>query len=267
MEAIEINTREDQRIAAYRSLRKSSLLGMYGSNYFLAETYKVIRKLLLSNIEVESILCTAEWMERLQQENLLKRIPKQRLFCAPKKVMETIVGFNLHQGLMTIAKRPLDTPLMQLGSKIVVFHHVNNPENVGSIVRTGFGLGFSSFLVDSVSTDPFLRRAVRVSMGSVFSCKVHRSTSLSESLELLKNKGYQIVGSKIAKDTTPLGKHRFSEKVAIIIGNEVHGMSEAILKHCNYSLQIPSTVKEGYAFNASHAAAILCYAASMQNNY
>lgn len=265
MEAIAIHSREDERILAYLSLRKSSLIEHYGENYFLAETYKVVRPLLRSGLELVSLLSTREYLEEFSKENLLRNIPKQKIFCAPKKVMESIVGFNLHQGLMAIAKRPLDTSLEDLDSKIIVFNHVNNPENVGSIVRSGFGLGFSSYLVDKQSTDPYLRRSVRVSMGHIFSCKVHRTSALTDSLSTLKKRGYQILGSQIAKDTTPLSKHCFSSKIALIIGNEVHGMGEEVLKYCDKKLQIPSAVGN-YAFNASHAAAILCYAASLEEN-
>lgn len=258
-----ITSLDDPRVYAYCGIRKGRLQKMVGEGYFLAETFKVIRIALKQGLEFHSIFCTPEWHEQLLAKGVLSPETNFPVLLCEKELMEKIIGFNLHQGLMAIVKRPLDVHPDEFSGPILVFNNVTNPENIGAMVRTAVGLGITNFLLDTSSADPYLRRCVRVSMGNVFYSKVHRTRKLSLVLNNLKERGYQILGSDMEGNTQPLAAHRFPTNFAIIIGSEVDGMQDEILELCDSVLEIP-TKKSGYALNASHSAAILCYAAIAQ---
>lgn len=260
---LQIENPSDPRIRPYLEIRKGALQEAMGEGYFLAETFKVIRLAVRFEHEFASIFCTEEWLRELEANACLPP-PEVPIYIGSKSLMESIVGFNLHQGLMAIVRRPKDAPLSELSGPVLVFNNVTNPENIGSMVRTAVGLGIKNFLSDSSSADPYLRRCVRVSMGNIFFAKVHRTRKLVDALSALKDRGYEILGSDMEGETTPLASFRFPENFALIIGSEVNGMTDDALKICDRVLNIP-TSEEGFALNASHSAAILCYAAITQS--
>ena len=249
-------------LAPFVRLRQSAIIEELGHGFFVAETYKVVRLLLESSTEVLRILGTPEWLEKLQPLIQARGLNAEQVICLSLEQMQSVVGFSLHQGLMALAKRPDDSPLSELDSKIIVLNGIVNPENVGSIVRSAIPFGHKSIIADEKSADPFIRRAARVSMGYVFDSKVYRSENLLDDLRILKAKGYRIIGSDLRRPGTRLPDFEFPERYALIIGSEVHGMAPEILDFCDAILFIP-TVDSGQAFNASHAAAILLYAASV----
>lgn len=257
---VEIDSIEDPRIRPYCSLRKGMLQQDSGAGHFIAETFKVVALMLRAKVPTKSIFCTKEWLEKLYDEPGLLDAFTGSVYVADKSIMEAIVGFRLHQGLLAIAVRPQDVRPQDFIGPIVVFNNVVNPENVGSIVRTAVGLGIKNFLGDTASADPYLRRCVRVSMGNIFAAKVHRTRQLPLVLADLRARGYTVVGSDMEGETVPLWKYSFpSTQIALIIGGEVDGMTGSVLAECDAILNIPTELP-GFAFNAAHSAAILCYA-------
>ena len=251
-----VNNPLDPRVAPFYQLKKGALLAQMGEGYFVAETFKVVRLLLESSISVVSIFATAEWYEKLAPYLSLQDLSSDQLLCASKEEMEKIVGFNIHQGIMAIGKRPDNIRVQELGNKVLAFNNVVNPENVGAIVRTAVGLGFQSVLADFASADPYLRRAVRVSMGHAFRLQCHRTRRLDIVFQQLKDLGYRIIGSDVRVPNVALPKYKFPEKFVLTIGSEVNGMDPKILELCDDIIHIP-TADEGFAYNASHAAAIM----------
>ena len=245
----------------YFRLRKSELIEQLGHHYFIAETFRVIQQLLDSEVEIHSLLTTKVWLDRLGGfERVSQRVHPDRVYIQSQKTMEQIVGFNLHQGVMAIAKRPSDHPLDRLDSKIIAVNGVVNPENIGSLVRTLVALGYRSFLGDQKSADPFLRRAVRVSMGNVFRIHHHCTSTMVESLKHLKALGYCIIGSDIRNPTAYLPEFSYPQRFVLIIGSEFNGMDPEVLALCDEIVAIPGDVP----MNASHAAAVLMYAGKAQ---
>jgi len=246
-------------------LRRGPLKKLLGPGHFVAETFKVVDLLLRSPHEVLRVLTTPEYLKRLEPA-LLSRFHQTGsspdTWVLSQAEMEKIVGFNLHQGVMALARRPEDTPLLELGPRIVVLNGVVNPENVGSITRSGAALGPYGILSDGGSADPYLRRCVRVSMGSVFSTPVRRSSQLGQDLMALKEAGYAILGSDARRPTATLEDFIFPEKFAVVVGSEVRGMDEGLWGVCDHILKI-ETEERSPTLNASHSAAVLFYASRL----
>ena len=253
---IRIIDADDSRIGLYRNLKDISFTHSE-KNLFIAEGSIVTKKLLQSKIEIISLFALPEFYHSLNKLQLSKKIPLNKQFAAKKKVMNQIVGFRLHQGIMAIAKIPEQTPLDTLKPPIIVLNGIVNSENVGAIIRNAVAFGIKSIFFDNQTSHPFLRRAVRVSMGTVFSVQYFHSDNLNEDLLHLKNKtGFELIASEISINSKPLNEYFFKKKTVMIFGSEGKGISNEILSICNKVIHIPIE-KEVESLNVAASSSII----------
>lgn len=252
-----ITSIEDERIALYKSL-KFTPAEHTEQNVFIAEGPIVVSNLLTSSLNVKSFFSTPEYYCEFNDKIIAKKIPEENIFKADKGLMNHIVGFNLHYGVLAIGEQPLNAKLSDLGDVIVVFNGIVNSENIGAIIRNATAFGADSIIYDNSSSSPFLRRAVRVSMGSVFFAKVHKSENLIDTIFELKKSNYRIIGAELSKESIPIENIEFSKKNVIIFGAEGPGVEDNILNLCDNIAHIPINNKFN-SINVSSASAIFLY--------
>ena len=182
---IQITDISDPRIKNFRDLRKIANDNTE-NKYFVAEGEKVVFKLLNSNLEIISIFSTFEFY--LKYSDLINsRInDKSNLLIAEKDLMSQIVGYKIHSGIMALAKEKQSTELKNLDDRIIVLNNIIDTENVGSIIRNCVAFDFNSIIFDNSTSSPYLRRAVRVSIGNIFNIKYNKSLDLKSDLLVLK---------------------------------------------------------------------------------
>jgi tRNA G18 (ribose-2'-O)-methylase SpoU len=248
---IEVNDLGDERVASYRLRRQRIPVG----DEMVIDSEKVVARALQSDIKIKSILGTKEYFTK--HAGLMAGLDCQ-LYCVEHKLLETIVGHRIHQGIMAVAERPVDTPLTKLGSRIVVLNRVLDIQNVGAIVRSCHAFGVRSVLVDGKGCSPYGRRAIRVSMGSIFKMNVLHSPDIVADLEWLKAQDYQIIEAANSSKAVPINMAKFREKSVMIIGNEDSGVTEGVQNLCDLTVKIP--VEESIdSLNAACAASVLLY--------
>lgn len=230
-----------------------------GSDYFIADSSRVVLKLLASEIPVESILATAEWYAENEHQIFSKQTPIA--YEVPIEVMQSIVGYSLHHGVMARANRPQDALLSELltGGPILVMDGIAKTDNVGAIIRNAAAFGITNILVDHRTCHPFQRRAVRTSMGNVYGMKIHQTRNLAADLQWLKSQGVLVVGFENRPCAVNLGELQFTSKTALIIGSEATGMSPEVMATVNQLVRIPID-EDVYALNAACASAVALYA-------
>lgn len=223
----------------------------------IVDSDKVVYRCLNKGLEVQKILGTRPFVEKL-----LRDFPDLQdhplLFCGDKPVLESIVGHRLHHGVVGVFKRPEDAPKHSFGNRIVLFNGVNNAENVGAIIRSAHAFGFDTVICDQESCSPYVRRAVRVSMGSVFSLKVLHTDSIYQQLIDLKKSGYRIYGSAISPKAQSCRNIQPTDKFVLVLGSEGHGMSPEALELCDQVIRIP-TVNHIDSLNVAVASGVLLY--------
>lgn len=234
----EITDIEDPRVKFYRSLRYTPKSHIQ-AKVFVAEGEKTVVRLLKSNLRVHSIFAIKEFFELYKDLIFNKRVEKSRLLFANKELMENIVGFHLHSGIMAIGYQPEDVSLGELSNTVVGLNGINSSENVGLIVRNCRAFEINSLLVDEYSTSPFLRRAIRVSMGNVFWMNVRHSKNFTSELMALKELGFIIIGAEIYPNAFELWKYKFPTKAVVLFGNESTGLDNRVVKICDDIIQIP----------------------------
>ncbi len=225
-------------------------------NSFIADSPKVVNMLLDTDIEVNSILATAEYYEEHKVLIEQKKIPK--LFVTDKAQMQKIVGHKIHHNVMMHGVRPEQTPLSDLGDNIIMLDEISSSENIGSIARSAAALGVDSYLLPSQGPHPFGRRALRVSMGHVSLLKTHLYEDILLTIKSLKDSGYRIFAAEVTKDSTPLAKIKVPQKWVLIMGHEGKGLSQDILNMCDevVTIEMQKNIK---SFNVGVAASIIMY--------
>ncbi len=236
---------------------------------FVAEGDKVVRRLLESSLQVLSILLTQEWFDSYRTM-LEKRTEAISVYIAEKELMEAIVGFQLHKGIMATAKVPERITIQDVVSTeirpyfFVAADGIMNSENLGVIARNCASFGVHALLIGETSCDPYLRRAVRNSMGNIFSLPVVYLSNIAEELMRIRSDfDVTIIAAHPREISRPIAGVDFSGNCCIVLGSEGHGISERVLAACDMEAAIPMT-KGVDSLNVASASAVIMYEVQRQ---
>jgi len=229
---IAINDPDDPRIEAYRAVRERDLIGR--ENRFVVEGDVVLRVLVRQHrFPVESLLLAENRIESLRQiiDALPPHVP---VYSANRAVMDAIVGFPIHRGILAVATRPSQPSaaecLARLPAKAVVLGLVGlaNHDNVGGIFRNAAAFGADAVLLDATCCDPLYRKAVRVSVGGVLVVPFTRSPTVSDMVSDLHGAGFELLAlSPTGRETLEAVKP--STRTALLFGAEGPGLPDAVL--------------------------------------
>lgn len=262
---IQIKDLDIPELEPYRTLRRPE--DHWRRRIFVAEGEKVVRRLMQTGLHIVSFLMTPQWKHQFFSDDSTAVAP---VYIASKDLLETIVGFPLHQGIMAVAKMPEEGSLDELllirkEPLIVALDGVVNAENVGVAVRNCAAFGADAILVDQTSSSPWLRRSVRNSMGGIFQIKSFHVPDLAQQLAELKQKyGMQIIAAHPSSDAQ-LNAVNLKGGIVLVFGNEGHGLSGRILKEADYAVSIPMNNSTD-SLNVASAIAVFLYEASRQRN-
>lgn len=259
-----IQSLEDPRVAPYRALKDRDLVRE--GNLFMAEGEMVVRRLLGSGLNVRSILSidrkADEMAQAVAQQPHLAQVP---VYSAPAELVNQVVGFRFHSGVMACAQRPAPLTIDQMMAKasarptFVILPKIASTDNLCSLIRTAAGFGCDGMILGPESCDPYYRQAVRVSMGAVFKLPVLESADLKTDLDRLREvHKISLLGTVLSDAAIPLPQYQRNGGVAILLGNEFEGLSDQEIALCTHLLTIP--MKRGTdSLNVSAAAAVFLY--------
>ena len=235
----EIDDLDDPRLLPYRQLKQSNLTRWSG--LFIAEGEKLTRRLLESDFEVASVLLGRSYVEAFAA--MLKA--QTPVFVVPDDLVEQIVGFNFHRGVLACGRRRPGRAIDEVagdreGATIVVCPDVQDPENLGAILRIAAAFGVAAVMLGGRCADPFSRRALRVSMGAALRLPLVASDDLAGDLKRLRDRwSYELIATVLDSDAEPLARTCRRSRVAILFGSEGHGLDRAMVELCDRKVTIP----------------------------
>ncbi|WP_026877049.1 TrmH family RNA methyltransferase [Jiangella gansuensis] len=253
---------DDPRLADYVSLRdvqlRTSLEVEHG--LFLAEGEKVVRRAVGAGYRPRSFLMAPRWVDALS-DVLSAAGDDVPCFVAPESLIESVTGFHVHRGALTsLHRRPLPAPadLLAAAARVVVLEDLVDHTNVGAIFRCAAALGWDAVLLGPRCADPLYRRAVKVSMGSVFSVPYTRVEQWYEAPEALRAAGFETLALTPAPDAVDLASVDPGERIALLVGGEGHGLSARWMAAADRRVRIP--MRAGVdSLNVAAATAVACY--------
>ena len=209
---------------------------------FIAQTGKVIGLALEAGWKPLSVLME-DGPASEETEKILLKLGQTPVYTASRETLQKLTGFSLTRGILCAMRRkklPDVKDLCSGAKRLAVLDGVVDATNVGAIMRSAAALSMDAVIVTSTCCDPLNRRAVRVSMGTVFQIPwtIVESRDL---MNILHSQGFRTCAMALREDTVSIddpGLER-EEKLAVILGSEGWGLPEEILQECDYTVKIP----------------------------
>lgn len=262
MTRVPITELDDPRLAMYRDLKVTN--ATRDSGQFVVEGEKLFERLLASPFPVASVLAT-DRLEALVAPRVPAGVP---LYVVPEARIEQVVGYNFHRGVIACGvRRPwpgADALAEAAGARatFVVCPRLDNPENLGAVVRIADVFGVDAVLTGLRCPDPLSRRVLRVSMGSSLRVPVVSSGRLAEVIGRLRaGHGFVTAATVMDPAAEPLDAFRRPDRLALFLGSEGHGLEPEWLALCDRRVTIPMRAG-AESLNVAVAAGIALYLAT-----
>ena len=251
---IEIESFDQPELDVYARLSETELFHLYEprTGLFIAESAKILERALGAGYEPVSVLAEHHELSDPFLAGLLPRCGDVPVFTADISVLRRLTGFPLTRGVLCAMKRrPLQSAESVLEGKslVAVLESVTNPTNIGAIFRSAAALGMQAVLLTPDCCDPLYRRAIRVSMGTVFQVpwtffpkvKTAGDESPAEYPLLLREAGFQTIAMALREDSLSMDdpKLKTLPKIAVFLGAEGDGLSSRTIDGCDYTVRIP----------------------------
>jgi tRNA G18 (ribose-2'-O)-methylase SpoU len=229
---VAISDPNDPRIEAYRAVRERDLAGR--QHRFVAEGEVVLRVLLRqTQFEIESLLLAEGRVESLS-DALPLLSPGVSVYTANRQVMDAIVGFPIHRGILAVARRPPLPPAEALlagfpeKALVVGLIGLANHDNVGGIFRNAAAFGADAVLLDQETCDPLYRKSIRVSVGGALVVPFTRAPSADALVQALQAASFDVIALS-PSGTEALSQVRPARRTALLLGAEGPGLPPDLL--------------------------------------
>lgn len=273
-DVIEITDFSAPELDVYARLTGAQLRACPQGGLFIAEGVTVIGHALDAGYRIASLL-----MERRhiagKAAGLIARCGDVPVYTADSRTLEQLTGFALTRGVLAAFYRPELPTLAQVcadARRVAVLEGLNDPTNVGAVMRSAAALGMDAVLLTPSCCDPLHRRAVRVSMGTVFQVPWTRIGQQAQDwpeagMTLLREMGFATVAMALSEDSVEIDDPCLvrEERLAVILGAEGDGLAKTTIARCDYTARIP--MLHGVdSLNVAAASAVAFWQLCRRNN-
>jgi tRNA G18 (ribose-2'-O)-methylase SpoU len=258
---LEVSDARDPRLRDYTDLTDVSLRRIREpeEGLFLAEGEKVVRRALAAGYEPRSLLMATKWWGGLRDVVLPYDCD---VYLADDALLEGVTGYRVHRGaLASMQRRPLPSldEVLATARRVVVLEDLVDHTNVGAVFRNAAALGMDAVLVSPECADPLYRRSVKVSMGSVFAVPWTRAEPWPDALHSLADRGFATYALSPDPSGSDLRALQIPDRVAVVLGTEGEGLTDAALAACSDRVRIPMAAGVD-SLNVAAASAVTFYA-------
>ena len=242
MQIIEINSLSHPGVEVFATLTEAQLRNRLEpqKGIFIAESPKVIHVALNAGYEPLALLCERKHIEG-DAASLIERCGDIPVYTGERELLASLTGYTLTRGVLCAMRRPAPKSVEEVcqdAKRIAVIDGVVDTTNIGAIFRSAAALGIDAVLLTPSSCDPLNRRAVRVSMGSVF---LLPWTWLEAPISSLRTLGFRTVAMALSDNSVPIDHPSLKDepRLAIVLGTEGDGLSTQVIEETDYVVRIP----------------------------
>lgn len=267
MALVTLTSANDARLALYTHLTERQLRNRLEETHgiLIAESEKVVRvalkeglkplSLLLEESQVETRAGLVELMSACSGAEVfegsghlkIERTQSLPIYTLPHEELSRLVGYNVTRGIHAAFERPKTLALPELlerlpnARRLAIIEGVTDATNVGALFRSAAALGVDGVCVTPTCCDPYVRRAVRVSMGTVFQVPWAQISQWPAGIKTLKDAGYTVAALALKDDSYALGEPslRTIDKLALVFGTEGEGLEQETIDACDITIKIP----------------------------
>lgn len=258
MPIIEITSLEQQGVEVFATLTEAQLRNRIDPTrgIFIAESPKVINVALDAGYEPISLLCERKHITG-DAADIIARCGDIPVYTGERELLASLTGYTLTRGVLCAMRRPQERSIKEVcrdARRIVVIDGVVDTTNIGAIFRSAAALGIDAVLLTPTSCDPLNRRAVRVSMGSVF---LVPWTWLCEPITALNRIGFKTIAMALTDDSVSIDNEALcaEPRLAIVMGTEGDGLAHSTIAQADYVARIPMSHNVD-SLNVAAAAAV-----------
>ena len=242
MPVIEITSLEHPGVEVFSTLTEAQLRNRIDPQrgIFIAESPKVIRVALEAGYEPVSLLCERKHLTG-DAEDIVQRMAHLPIYTGDRELLARLTGYTLTRGVLCAMRRPAPRPVEEVcrgARRVVVIHGVVDTTNIGAIFRSAAALGMDAVLLTRNSCDPLNRRAVRVSMGTVFLVPWRW---MDGPLDTLGELGFRTAAMALTDNSISIDNPvlKTEPRLAIVMGTEGDGLSHEAIAGADYVVRIP----------------------------
>lgn len=247
---IEITDFSAPELDVYARLTENQLINRHEpeKGLFIAESPLVVERALDAGYIPVSLLLERKHIDG-QARDVIARCGDIPVYTADFDVLTNLTGFALTRGVLCAMRRkPLPSPesICANARRIAILENVMNPTNIGAIFRSAAALNMDAVLLTPACSNPLYRRAIRVSMGTVFQIPwtIFDETTTSwptDGMQKLRELGFKTAAMALCDDSVSIDDSALmsEEKLAIILGTEGDGLATATIADCDYTVRIP----------------------------
>lgn len=242
--AVRVDHLDDPRVADFRNLRDRTLWRERGA--FVAESEVVLRVLVArGRYRIRAVFLADTKLDKVAPD-LAPLAPEVPIFTASSEVLDRVVGFPIHRGVLASAdRRPVVDAATMLAAlppgpaRVVALEGLTNHDNVGGVFRNAAAFGAAAVALDHATCDPLYRKAIRVSVGGSLVVPWSEDASMGSILDALTAHGFDIWALTPSPDAEPL--HTLTsipERVAVVLGTEGPGLTEASMARARRRIRV-----------------------------
>lgn len=199
------------------------------TNLFIGETYRVVKQLIQSNVKYQNIVISkdSKYIDSFKNVSIV-----------PPSIFKQLSSLSNSDGVLGVFIKPKTIFNIEQNRKYVILNKLQNPNNLGSIIRTCVAFDIDGIFITNDSVDLFHPTIVRSSMGTLFNIPIKFSTSLIDVVNVLKQNKYHCYATTLDKDAKNINEINFHSSSAVMFGNEGNGLSEKEIKLCDEQIYI-----------------------------
>lgn len=243
MPVIHITSITDTRVEMFTSMTEAQLCDrrLVAENLFIAETSKVICSALDAGYEPVAMLTEEKHINGTVAAQVVKRVGDIPVYVGSRELLQNITGFPLTRSVLCAMRRPKLPSVEEVlkdAHRIAVIDSVTSTTNIGAIFRSAVALGVDAVLLTRTTCDPLNRRAVRVSMGTVFMAPW---TWLDTPVSSLHEYGFKTAAMALSDNSIPMDDPTLKsvDRLALVFGTEGDGLPQEIISEADYVVRIP----------------------------
>lgn len=253
----EISSIKDERLQLFTSMTEAQLRNRLNQEQgvFIAESPKVIRVALQAGYQPQALLCEQKHIEG-DARDIIEAHPEMPVYTGSREMLSELTGYTLTRGVLCAMRRKPEPKLEDVlrdAHRICIIDAVCDTTNIGAIFRSAAALGINAVLLTRSSCDPLNRRAIRVSMGTIFLVPWTWLDSYSQLHDLgFKTAAMALTDQSISLDD-PILKQQ--DKLAFIMGTEGDGLPQQTINDADFTVRIPMSHQVD-SLNVAAAAAV-----------
>lgn len=251
-----ITSKDNEMIKNIRKLKEKKYRDL--NNQYIIEGIKLIEEAIEEEADINTIVVCEDCVKDGSiEQNLIYEIAKYNCVYVSEKVFNLITEVSNPQGILAVVNRETkEEDIDYTQDVIVVLDGIQDPGNLGTILRTVDSVGLNQIIVSSKTADAFNPKVVRSTMGAIFRVKIIESENLVKTLKELKKRKYKVVATSLQTESS-IYDIDYSKKV-LVIGNEANGVTDDILEIADIKAKIPMLGKTE-SLNASVATSVILY--------